>query len=376
MASKAEVLKRYMDASGGNGGKEKKSKKTSKVSRHSGLKVVDSADDEWGHTNRDEEDAPVIVDSSELNGASQAVRGSWAEIQEVQPLSKGSPGSDSEPPRRRKRRDSDSDSDAAPPRRPKEQAPIVLENAAQRRHDSSDSEPPRRPKRRGSESDSDDAAPPRRPAQTASGHAAGLQSAEEFRQHESRLRQEREAAMAQVDPSLAGRDAQTTYRDRKGRKLDMLNEFMRQQAVAEGRAVQLERAQQEWGRGTVQKEMAEQAKRELELLADEPFARAADDPRMEAMRKQALREGDPMAEFIASQRAVAGVGAGADGLVRQDRKKVYKGPAPPPNRFNILPGYRWDGNDRGNGWENKVLKRDNEKRSVKADGAAWSMADM
>jgi hypothetical protein len=55
-------------------------------------------------------------------------------------------------------------------------------------------------------------------------------------------------------PSLQGAGQDTVYRDKKGKKLDMLNEFMRQQAVREGKEFKLEKAQHEWGKGLVQKQ--------------------------------------------------------------------------------------------------------------------------
>ena len=100
-------------------------------------------------------------------------------------------------------------------------------------------------------------------------------------------------------------------------------------------------------------------------------ARTAEDAGLEQMRKEVIRDGDPMAEYFRTKQTQK-----EEKARPADARPLYKGPPPPPNRFGIRPGYRWDGVDRGNGWEGKVQQKVAEGIGYKNDRYAWSCADM
>ena len=71
-------------------------------------------------------------------------------------------------------------------------------------------------------------------------------TSKQFGEVERSLKQERQredASKANEQPAV-----ETVYRDKKGKKLDMLSEFMRQQSTEESKKLKIEQAQYEWGK--------------------------------------------------------------------------------------------------------------------------------
>uniref|UniRef100_A0A250Y3E7 BUD13 homolog n=1 Tax=Castor canadensis TaxID=51338 RepID=A0A250Y3E7_CASCN len=266
--------------------------------------------------------------------------------------------SDLSPPRhKQKSRHQDSDSDLSPPR-----------NRPRQQNSDSDLSPPRR-KQRTKSSDSD-LSPPRRsrpPGKKAthmySGAKAGLVLTDIQQEHQELKNRDQEAMAFEAESQFA----ETVFRDKSGRKRNLKLERLEQRRKAEKDSARDELYAQ-WGKGLAQSRQQQQNVEDAMKEMQKPLARYIDDEDLDRMLREQEREGDPMASFIKKNKA------------KEDKnKKVrprYNGPAPPPNRFNIWPGYRWDGVDRSNGFEQKRFARLASKKAVEELAYKWSVEDM
>ncbi|KAI0656974.1 Pre-mRNA-splicing factor of RES complex-domain-containing protein [Cubamyces menziesii] len=156
---------------------------------------------------------------------------------------------------------------------------------------------------------------------------------------------------------------ETIYRDASGRKVDIAAERAEAARLKRERE-EKEAKKMEWGKGLVQREEAEKRKQELEAMRNRSFARTADDTELNEELRAQERWNDPAAAFLTKKKS------------KGPRKPEYTGPPPPPNRFGIKPGYRWDGVDRSNGFEKKYFQKINERRRRGAESYEWSVDDM
>ncbi|KAM9219682.1 BUD13 homolog isoform 2-T2 [Dugong dugon] len=267
-----------------------------------------------------------------------------------------------------------SDSDLSPPWHKRKQSPGHQDSASdlspprnRPRHQSSDSDlsPPRR-KQRTKSSDSD-LSPPRRSqpsgkkaARMFSGAKTGLVLTDIQREQQELKKRDQEAMEFKAEFQYA----ETVFRDKSGRKRNLKLERLEQRRKAE-KDTERDELYAQWGKGLAQSRQQQQNVEDTMKEMQKPLARYIDDEDLDRMLREQEREGDPMANFIKKNKAK-----------ENKMRPRYSGPAPPPNRFNIWPGYRWDGVDRSNGFEQKRFARLASKKAVEELAYKWSVEDM
>ncbi|KAI9689952.1 MAG: Pre-mRNA-splicing factor cwc26 [Bathelium mastoideum] len=196
--------------------------------------------------------------------------------------------------------------------------------------------------------------------QMADGTHAGLQTKEQVASALAR-RAAVERAQLQKQTGAASAAQETIYRDASGRIINVALKRAEARRAAEETARKEKQAVEE-RQGDVQRTAATERKRELAEAKYMPVARGVDDTEMNEELKAQERWADPAAGFLTGKKK----GKSATG------KPLYKGGFA-PNRYGIRPGYRWDGVDRGNGFEKRYFAARNQRENVKGLEYAWQM---
>ncbi|EER44950.1 pre-mRNA-splicing factor Cwc26 [Histoplasma capsulatum var. duboisii H88] len=211
-----------------------------------------------------------------------------------------------------------------------------------------------------------------------SGARAGLQTAAETEAMVAAQQRKREReSLAMKKSSKAGGNAggglesETIYRDASGRIINVAMKRAEARRAAE-EAAAAEAAAKDALTGDVQRREREARRDAVREAKYMPLARTAEDEEMNAELKARVRWNDPAAEFLTSTKSTGSAGAGAAVGGRKGAKKVYTGPAA-PNRYGIRPGHRWDGVDRGNGFERQWFEARNKVKMREGLEYAWAM---
>lgn len=288
--------------------------------------------------------------------------------------------SDASPPRRerrspempRKRKDS---SDASPPRRSRISPEIKRErrgsdNSPPRRSRQTESSSRQRRSRWSPEVKREPESPPRssRMTKTLDGKASGLQDAKTLKRENDEFKARQDKQFHEMRPEMSGRDADIVIRDRRGRNKEFEGDVETERQKAEAEEAR-KKVYDRWGKGLKQIDDLEKRFQEHMHEASKPLARAADDSDLQEHLRNQERLDDPMLEYMRKKKDEDSKKKGVQ------VKPKYLGQFP-DNRFNIRPGYRWDGVDRSNGFEKKYFNMISSKKSLEEEAYRYSTEDM
>ena len=218
-----------------------------------------------------------------------------------------------------------------------------------------------------------------------SGVKAGLQTAADtaalaLKEDKERRAEEKAVRKARRNGEGEKEEEETIYRDATGRRIDVsLKRAEIRKARQEEEAAK--KKEREDAMGDVQRQQKESRRQELDDAKFLTLGRGEEDEEMNKRMKAEVRWDDPMAAYVmqrqAEERAVAvggGVGVDDGGVVVKavPSKKVYHGAAP-PNRYGIAPSWRWDGVDRGNGFEKEWFQARSKKSRNEELSYQWAM---
>ncbi|KAJ5771675.1 Bud13 [Penicillium odoratum] len=197
-----------------------------------------------------------------------------------------------------------------------------------------------------------------------SGALAGLQTAAQTAamMKAQERRRKAEAALFKDPAAVDEKEQETIYRDASGRIINVAMKRAEARRAEEEKRVKEEQAREAL-MGDVQRQQRENRRQELQEIKAMPLARTIEDEAMNDELREVERWNDPAAQFLTQKK---GPGAGASGL------PLYRG-AFQPNRYGIRPGHRWDGVDRGNGFEKDWFASRNKKSRNETLEYQWQM---
>lgn len=201
-----------------------------------------------------------------------------------------------------------------------------------------------------------------------SGAHAGLQTADQVAAQLSQSRAAEHARFLKDSTAHSSQNAETIYRDASGRIINVAMKRAEARQAAAAAAAKM-KAEVEAAKGDIQRAEASFNKKKLEDAKFIPLARYEDDVEMNDELRDQQRWNDPAAGFLEE---ITKKKNAARGKKSVSGKPLYAGSGP-PNRYGIRPGYRWDGVDRGNGFEKKYFAARNKRKNLKELDYAWQM---